>query len=195
MDDGTLLTREWLAGAEKTAMLRESLWEEGFNPAHASAIAYLRDRERRGRTGKIVVKPSDRQWFADKMAASALFYLDHVYADTATEDWRVFIHAIQSVSGRHTHQGGLGLFVLEGRGATTYDGVRHEWEKGDLIVLPIKPGGIDHQHFDLSGNAKWLAIAYMPVMAAIGMEWKLTQERKGWADEHPAHALSSDGRQ
>lgn len=190
MDDSALLTGELMAGVEKSAMLREQLWEAGFNPAHASAIAYLRDREQRGRTGKVVIKPADRQWFADKMAASALFYLDHVYEDTATQDWRVFIHAIKAVSGRHTHQGGLGLFVLEGRGATTYDGVRHEWEKGDLIVLPIKPGGIDHQHFDLSGDARWLAIAYMPVMNAIGMEWKLTQERQGWEEERPAGAVA-----
>lgn len=186
MDDGTLLTRDLMSSVQKTALFREALWEEGFNPAHASAIAYLREREARGRTGKIVIKPSDREWFADKMAARALFYLDHVYEDSATQDWRVFIHEIQSVSGRHTHQGGLGLFVLEGRGATTYDGVRHEWEKGDLIILPIKPGGIDHQHFDLGGNAKWLAIAYMPLMNAIAMEWKLTQARQGWVEQHGA---------
>jgi hypothetical protein len=170
---------------EERKSLREQLEEEGFNPPHAAAIAYLRERHERARTGKIVIKPSDREWFADKMAAKALFYLDHCYEDTAMQDWRVFIHEIQSVSGKHTHQGGLGLFVLDGKGATTFDGRRIEWEKGDLIVLPIKPGGIDHQHFDLDGNAKWLAIAFMPAMNAIAMEWKLTQERQGWTEDDP----------
>ena len=40
----------------------------------------------------------------------------------------------------HRHQGGLALFVLDGRGHTIVNGVTHDWEAGDLILLPVAPG-------------------------------------------------------
>lgn len=164
--------------------LQEQFEREGFAPAHASAIAHLTARRERATNGKVVIKAKDREVVSDKMAARILFYLDHCYEDSATEDWRVFVHEIKSKSGRHTHQGGLALFVLDGKGATSFDGELIEWEKGDLILFPLKPGGIDHQHFDYSGNAKWMAFWYTPVMDAIATQWQLTEERKD-ANESP----------
>jgi quercetin dioxygenase-like cupin family protein len=163
--------------------LQHQLEEEGYAPAHASAIAHLTLRRERARNGKIVIKRTDREVVSDKMAARVLFYLDHCYEDSANEDWRVFIHEIKSKSGKHRHQGGLVLFVLDGKGATSFDGQLVEWEKGDLILFPVKPGGIDHQHFDLSGSAKWMAFWYSPVMDAVATQWQLTEEREDWTEE------------
>jgi len=164
---------------------QKELEDAGYGPEHASVIAYLTARRERALTGKVVIKPSDRRWVADRMGAGALFYLDHCYDDSAVEDWRVFTHDIQTQSGKHVHQGGLVLFVLDGKGVTTYDGVRHEWEKGDLILLPIKPNGVEHQHFNLEGRAKWIAFWYRPVMDALATEWRLTEDRKGWREQPP----------
>ena len=92
----------------------------------------------------------------------------------------MFVHDIRSHSGRHRHQGGLALFVLEGKGYTTVDGVRHDWEKGDLILLPIKENGVEHQHFNLDPDkpSRWLALAPLPLWDQLG--WELTQ-----VEEHP----------
>src|ERR1700719_2851203 len=80
-----------------------------------------------------------------------LFYLDPVtFKDTPLQHWRVFIHDIRTRSGKHRHQGGLVIYVLEGRGYSVVDGERKDWEKGDLVLLPMKPGGVVHQHFNLN---------------------------------------------
>src|SRR5690242_9499378 len=67
---------------------------------------------------------------------------------SALNQWLVFQHDIHTHSGKHRHQGGLAIFVLEGEGYTEVDGVRIDWEAGDLILLPIKPDGCEHQHFN-----------------------------------------------
>src|SRR2546428_6458950 len=125
--------------AKDEKALRKELEDAGYSEPHASAIAYLNAREQRAKTGKVVIKASDRQWVSDRMSARILFYLDHCYEDSAVEDWRVFIHHIKGKSGKHRHQGGLALFVLDGKGATSFDAEIVEWERGDLILLPVKP--------------------------------------------------------
>ncbi len=62
--------------------------------------------------------------------------------DTAATDWTCFIHDVKRQSGKHRHQGGIQLFVLEGEGYTVVDGEKVNWEKWDLIVLPVKPTGL-----------------------------------------------------
>ena len=59
-------------------------------------------------------------------------------------------------SGKQKHQGGRIHYVQEGRGYTEIDGVKYEWEKGDLILLPIRPSGVVFQHFntDLQNKAR-----------------------------------------
>ena len=40
------------------------------------------------------------------------------------------------------------MYILEGRGYTLLDGVRHDWQAGDVLNLPIKKDGIVVQHFN-----------------------------------------------
>jgi hypothetical protein len=122
-------------------------------------LAEFHDRQS---AGKIHVKKSDvvvqmsRQSHAEYFLATDSF-------PTVLQDWRVFISNIKKQSGKHRHQGGLVIFVLEGSGWSICDGERHEWSKGDLILLPIKPGGVEHQHFNNEGVAtKWIAFIYLP---------------------------------
>ncbi len=44
-----------------------------------------------------------------------------------------------------------------------------EWKKGDLILLPVKPGGVEYQHFNLDPKkpVRWLAMIYAPYQDAI----------------------------
>ncbi len=51
-------------------------------------------------------------------------------------------------SGKQKTSGGRLHYVLQGRGYTVVDGVKHEWEQGDLIMIPMKPKGAIHQHFN-----------------------------------------------
>lgn len=91
---------------------------------------------------------------------------------TCLQDWWVFIHDIRGVSGRHRHQGGLVLFIVEGKGYSILNGVRYDWEEGDVILMPLLPEGIEHQHFNLreDGSSKWLAFIHRPTFDEMGSE-------------------------
>lgn len=84
--------------------------------------------------------------------------------------WNLFQHHIRVHSGKHRHQGGLVIFVLEGEGYSVVDGERIDWKAGDLLLLPIKPGGVEHQHFNTGDNEEthWMAFYYEPWGKAMG---------------------------
>ena len=39
-----------------------------------------------------------------------------IYNDVPLQDWRIFVHDIKTHSGKHCHQGGLVIYVLESKG-------------------------------------------------------------------------------
>ncbi|HXG36625.1 MAG TPA: cupin domain-containing protein, partial [Dehalococcoidia bacterium] len=98
--------------------------------------------------------------------------------------WRMFIHTIHTspdgitTSGQHRHQGGLGLFAIEGEGYTVVDGVRFDWQAGDFIMLPIKPNGCVHQHFSRRPGepAKWLAVIWDQALLITGAAFEQKKE-------------------
>ena len=59
-----------------------------------------------------------------------------------------------SKSGKQKHQGGRLHYVQEGQGYTDIDGVKYEWEKGDMILLPVRPQGVTFQHFNTDSRNK-----------------------------------------
>ena len=97
-------------------------------------------------------------------------------------DWFIFVQNIKRHSGRHRHQCGLGLFVLEGKGYTVVDGVKYDWEKDDLILLPIKPDGCEHQHFNAEEGKPcfWLAFIFSPVFDAVGSDIEQRSVSPDW---------------
>jgi gentisate 1,2-dioxygenase len=88
-------------------------------------------------------------------------------------------------SGKHRHQGGIMLYVIEGEGYTVVDGEKVEWEKGDLIVLPVKPDGCEHQHFNKEPGkpAKWMAFRYHPFSAILGNLFEHVEDRPDWKEK------------
>lgn len=125
------------------------------------------------RNGKVLVKGEEREWEITKQGKVKYYLEPNTLKDHALRDWMVFIQDIQTHSGAHKHQGGVVIFVLEGKGYTVVDGERWDWEAGDLIILPLKPGGVEHQHFNLDpGKAcKWLALSFLPFRSATISEF------------------------
>jgi len=116
-------------------------------------------------TAKVVIHDSDREWEATRQGRIKYYLQPYSFTDHALRDWLVFSHDIRVHGGRHKHQGGaVAIFVLEGKGYSVIDGVHYDWEEGDLILLPNKPGGVDHQHFnsELGKSCKWIAFIYLP---------------------------------
>jgi len=115
-------------------------------------------------TGRLLVKSTDRDFESSRQGMLKRYVTFEFTPEVASINWSVFLNDVKEHSGRHKHQGGLVLLVLEGSGTTDLDGTRYAWRRGDLITLPIRPGGIEHQHFNDSpeNDCRWVAFYYKP---------------------------------
>jgi mannose-6-phosphate isomerase-like protein (cupin superfamily) len=134
---------------------REAPQEGGYEKCYT----YREDFQDRQKTGKIVIRSDEREWEISRQGRLKWYLHPQMFSDTCLRDWYTFLHDIRTHSGKHRHQGGLAIFVIEGKGYTTVDGERLDWEEGDLILLPLKPNGVEHQHFNREPGkpCKWLA--------------------------------------
>ena len=155
--------------------------QRGGELHYEDALQRYAEARERARTGKIVLRSKELPWRQNKMGYIKS-YLSWHKSDAALEDWICFIHDIKIHSGKHRHQGGINLFVLEGEGYTVVNEERVEWEKGDLIVLPILPGGCEHQHFNKTPGkpAKWMAFEYSPFVNILGNVFEHVENSPDW---------------
>lgn len=101
------------------------------------------------------------------------WYLHPAMTDRAIRSLVVFMQEIPpgSRSGKQRHQGGIVHYILEGKGHTVINGVKHDWEAGDVVVLPIFPDGLEYQHFNADPENRVLFIAAEPnLFDALGVD-------------------------
>src|SRR5581483_2793918 len=72
--------------------------------------------------GKIVLRGDELQWEQSPHARAKFYTSWHNWDDVCAPGWQSFVHDSRIHSGRHRHQGGTPLFVLEGRGHTEVNG-------------------------------------------------------------------------
>jgi quercetin dioxygenase-like cupin family protein len=130
--------------------LQESTYERN--------IRYFQQWSERQKTGQLLIRGDQREYEVSRQGFIK-FYLAPLITDTATNSWAVFEQNLKKQSGRHNHQGGIIIYVLEGEGITEVNGEILEWKAGDLLLLPIKPGGCTHQHWnkDAAKGCRWVA--------------------------------------
>jgi len=126
-------------------------------------VAYQKKERDRSFTGRVVLRGEDMQWSMSRQALVKHYLWPSRYSGgepiDVHDDWNVFVQDIRVHSGKHRHQGGLVIYIIEGEGYSVVEGERHDLEAGDLLLLPVKPGGVEHQHFnkDDAHPAKWIA--------------------------------------
>src|SRR5206468_3945761 len=122
-------------------MERERTREPNPTPlsGYEKLVRHYQEMAHRQRTGRLLIKGDEIDYQPTRQGLLK-FYLNPLVTDTALSSWSVFEHLVKRQSGKHKHQGGVIIFVIEGEGATENDGEILEWQAGDLIVLPIKPG-------------------------------------------------------
>ncbi len=158
---------------------------------HDAMIASIRAVRERGLHGQIVVRGREVSWSQNRQACVKRYLRSSrhssVPVQTALDDWAVFVNRITTHSGKHRHQGGLVIYVLEGEGYSVVEGERLAWEAGDLMLLPFRPGGVEHQHFNRDDDkpARWIAF-----VNAYLFEWSATEMVQ--LEEHPDYG---NGRQ
>ena len=136
-----------------------------------------RELAERNLTGPVVIDCTKQEWFQTRQGRLKYFLDPVTFKNTPLQHWRVFIHDIKTRSGKHTHQGGLVIYVLEGKGYSVVDGERKDWEKGDLVLLPMKPEGVEHQHFnaDPATPALWVAFIHIPIQEYLASDLQQTE--------------------
>ena len=136
-------------------------------------VAFRRERTERNERGPIVIRMKDREEVVERQGRVRFYLQPRTYTDTPLQMWSVFTHEIRTKSGRHRHQGGVLIYVLRGKGYSIVEGERVDWSKGDLVLLPMREGGIEHQHFNLDTEPSvWAAFIHYPTMEhlASGLE-------------------------
>ncbi len=143
---------------------------------------YEKKRRERSEKGKLVVHGDERAW--EICPTGRLYrYFGTGIEDTALQDWAVFKSDIKTNSQSHRHQGGIVIFVVEGTGYSMVNGVRNDWKAGDLLLLPITPGGVEHQHFNGEPGkpVRWVAFFHHPLYDSLGGQGtKVSQDSPIW---------------
>ncbi len=135
-------------------------------------LKWMVDWRERAFKRAIVIRGDEIEWEQSRQGRLKWF-INRETDDTcvgALRDWNVFLHDIKTHSGAHRHQGGLVIYVVEGEGYTEVDGDRKDWQEGDVLLLPLKPDGVVHKHFNRrpGKSAIWMAWIYSPYMDELG---------------------------
>jgi hypothetical protein len=139
----------------KAKLAEKNYWDE---------LMAIRDLQREQiTTGIQVVREGDLPLESNRQGLMR-WYMHPSIKDTALSTMIFYQQEIPpgSRSGRVKFQGGQVILVLEGKGYTVVDGVKHPWEAGDVINLPLRPRGIIVQHFNTDPNIAVKFVATEP---------------------------------
>lgn len=142
--------------SERTERLSKiNFWQELFD---------LRDKQRAQRRNGIQIVCGDELPLECNRQGLMRWFLHPKITDTVLSTLIVFEQEIPpgSRSGVLKFQGGQVMFILEGRGHTTINGVKHAWEAGDVVNLPLLRDGIIIQHVNDDPNRVVRFIAAEP---------------------------------
>ncbi|MBI4333266.1 MAG: cupin domain-containing protein [Chloroflexi bacterium] len=164
-------------------ILEKKRGQEPEETKYDIGVRALAERMKQKAEGKIIIKGKDISYEQNRQGVIKFLLHRTDWDKVSTPGWHIFINHIKVHSGKHVHQGGLSIFVLDGEGYTVVDGVRYDWEAGDLIVLPVKPGGIEHQHFNKDPNrpAEWIAFIYHHMLDVVNMGITQVAEHPDWS--------------
>jgi hypothetical protein len=151
--------------SERTPKLAKvNYWDE---------LLALRDKQREQRKTAVQVVRLSELPLENNEQGLMRWYLHPSITDTVLSTLTIYRQDIPAGgrSGRLKFQGGQILFIVEGRGHTILDGVKHAWEAGDVLNLPCKRDGIVVQHFndDPAKSAAFLAVE-PNLFAATGVD-------------------------
>ena len=136
----------------KQRLAATNFWDE---------LLKMRDEQRaRRKTALMVIKGKDLPQEINRQGLMR-WYMHPAITDTILMTHIFFEQEIPpgSRSGMLKFQGEQVIYILEGKGYTLIDGVKHRWEAGDVLNLPLRKHGITVQHFneDPDKPAKFVA--------------------------------------
>ena len=140
---------------------------------HWNELIALRDRQRAARKGAVQVVRLAELPLENNRQGLMRWYLHPAILDTVLSTLAIYRQEIPpgSRSGRLKFQGGQIMFIVAGKGYTLLDGVKHAWEAGDVLNLPLRRDGIVVQHFNDDPEQPAAFLAVEPnLFAATGVD-------------------------
>jgi gentisate 1,2-dioxygenase len=133
----------------------------------------LRDRQREQQgKGAWLIKGRDLPWENNRQGKMKWF-LHPALNSTSIRSMIVFEQEIApgGRSGAQKTPGGSVLYILEGKGYTLLDGVRHDWQAEDLVNIPIRAQGVVVQHVNADpGRPVRFVSADLNLVDILGVE-------------------------
>jgi len=114
-----------------------------------------------------VIKGSDLK-FQDGPQSFSRHYVEPIDGMTQTLHIHMEEYAPGGSSGKHGHVNEAAFYILDGIGYEVHDGIRYEWEAGDVAIVH---NNCVHQHFnrDLHKPARALVIKTKPMYMFMNM--------------------------
>lgn len=132
----------------------------------------IRDRDReRQKNGIVIVKGKELPWEINPQGKMR-WYLHPNIDDTGSKSMIINVQEIPSGSrsGRIKCHGGQVIYIMKGKGHTDLNGVKHPWQGGDVVQLPLRPDGLIFQHYNEDSNPVQLIAVEANVVDALGLD-------------------------
>lgn len=136
-------------------------------------MKFAKEKNLKKQRGKVIIKGKDIPWYQSRQALSQTYLHPGNWDEVACPNWRIGHSRTVRQTGKHKHRGGGHyIFVVEGRGYTINNEVRHDWGKGDLMFMALNPDGNEHRHFNLdpSQPTEFITFFFYPFFEAVGYE-------------------------
>jgi gentisate 1,2-dioxygenase len=148
----------------KQRMAATNFWDE---------LLAMRDRQREDR--KTAMQVIKGKYLPQEINRQGLmrWYMHPAITDTVLTTHMFYEQEIPpgSRSGRLKFQGEQVMYIVEGKGYTLIDGVKHHWKAGDVLNLPLRKQGIVIQHFNESMDEPAKFVATEPnLFACTGVD-------------------------
>ena len=114
----------------------------------------IRDEQRAlRRSGRLIARGDEIPWEQNRQGKQK-WYMHPDMRENALNSLMFYVQELPpgGRSGKQRSQGGHVAIVWEGTGYTLVDGVRHDWEKHDVLNFPIRTSGIVLQHVNGDPN-------------------------------------------
>lgn len=118
-----------------------NLWDE---------LIQLRDQQRKDLEKSVWLIKGKELPLENNKQGIMRWYMHPLLKGTCINTMQIYIQEIPpgSRSGRIHHPGNQVIYIWEGEGYTTMDGLKHHWSKDDVVQIPLRVKGVTVQHFN-----------------------------------------------
>lgn len=148
---------------------------------------------KRARSGPPIIRAKDLVWETSHHGKTAHISEPELLGSNV-QTMVMFIEELApgGKNGRHRHFSEALVYILEGRGYSVIDDVKYDWEKGDVLAVPMMAW---HQHFNADSEkpVQFLAATNQPLLRSMGLFQMEDDTGQGHAEGGEGHGHEGHG--